>query len=229
MGACGEPWPQQEREREREQEERERGGNRGAGARACETADARGTRVQVVRGRPRRQRVLEMFVSWISARPALRAGSAYGAHHRRRAAAGGGGRRRRRAAWHAIAAVRRGVPLQKAPCESGECSVCVCVCVCVWARRARARAPVAMAPTDMSASSCTVEFFALSTWRKACINWSAHGTAAGPSFWVITWRVPHSKPCNSICASRSSCGQGAGGGAGWEVRAGSGTEGESRS
>ena len=227
MGACGEPWPQQERERERESKKRERGAGiagrehaharrRMRAARACRwSAAARAVRECLKclsRGSPHGPRY----------GPDRRTGLITGGE-RRRAAAGGGGRRGTQSRLLGVAFLCKRHPVRV------ESVVCVCVCVCVWARRARARAPVAMAPTDMSASSCTVEFFALSTWRKACINWSAHGTAAGPSFWVITWRVPHSKPCNSICASRSSCGQGAGGGAGWEVRAGSGTEGESRS
>mmetsp|Transcript_15375 Transcript_15375/g.31091 ORF Transcript_15375/g.31091 Transcript_15375/m.31091 type:complete len:287 (-) Transcript_15375:1139-1999(-) len=63
---------------------------------------------------------------------------------------------------------------------------------------------LAMAPTAMSASSCTVLFFAPKTCRKACIIWSACGLTAAPSLHVITCRQPQSSPCSSLCASRSS-------------------------
>mmetsp|Transcript_16447 Transcript_16447/g.40745 ORF Transcript_16447/g.40745 Transcript_16447/m.40745 type:complete len:332 (-) Transcript_16447:1034-2029(-) len=63
---------------------------------------------------------------------------------------------------------------------------------------------LAMAPTAMSASSCTVLFFAPKTCRKACIIWSACGLTCAPSLHVITCRQPQSSPCSSLCASRSS-------------------------
>mmetsp|Transcript_58266 Transcript_58266/g.126549 ORF Transcript_58266/g.126549 Transcript_58266/m.126549 type:complete len:272 (+) Transcript_58266:1126-1941(+) len=62
----------------------------------------------------------------------------------------------------------------------------------------------AIAPTAMSASSCTVEFLEAKTWMKSSIILSAKGTTRSLSFCVITWREPQSSPCSSDCASRSS-------------------------
>mmetsp|Transcript_43629 Transcript_43629/g.141604 ORF Transcript_43629/g.141604 Transcript_43629/m.141604 type:complete len:405 (-) Transcript_43629:821-2035(-) len=62
----------------------------------------------------------------------------------------------------------------------------------------------ATAPTAMSASSCTVEFLEPKTWRKSCMRRSAISRSSWPSFCVTTCSVPHSSPCSSFCASRSS-------------------------